>query len=119
MTGLALYGFDVDLGELFYEEFAVFGVHYDLDGCAEHLDSILFEHSLPIEFNSAVECCLSAECEEDALWPLLFYNFFDEVGRYREEVDLVGYAFACLYGGDVWVDEYGLYSFFAECFECL
>ncbi len=63
----ALDGLDADLVEALHEEFAVFGVDDGSHGCAKHFDTVAFEHAASIESHAAVEGCLAAECEQDAV----------------------------------------------------
>ncbi len=101
------------------EEFAVLGVHDGLYGGSEHFYSVAFEHPALEECHSAVECGLSAECEQYAVGAFFFDDFLNEVGCDGEEVDLVGESFGGLYGGDVGVDEDSGDALFLHCFESL
>ena len=116
---MALDRLDADLIELASEEVTVFGIHDGLDGRTQDLDVILLEDATLVERYTAVERSLSTEGEENALRALLLDDLLDEEGRDGEEVDLVSNTFGGLYRGDVGVDEYGAYPFFAHGLECL
>ncbi len=106
--GMGAYRFDIDFVKSLDEEVTVFGVHYHLDGSAQHLYSVLFEEAFPVEFHSAVQRSLSAEGEEDGVRLLLFYHFLHEMWGDREEIYLVGHSFRGLDGSDVGVYQDGV-----------
>ena len=117
--GNAFDGFYVYLIEFLYEKLAVFGVHDGLYGCTEYLHVVLFQCAVLVEAHAAVECRLPAKGEQDAVGAFFLYDPLYEIGRDGQEVYLVGNPFRCLYGGDVGVDEYGVYTLFFEGFEGL
>ena len=119
LTSLTLDGLYVDLIQTLHKKLSVFCVHDGLDGCAKNADIILLKNTVLIELDAAVESCLAAEGQQDAIGVLLLYDTFDEIGLNRKEVDLVGYSFRSLNRGDVGVDEHGLYAFFAQSFQSL
>ncbi len=119
LAGLRLDGFDIDLVEPLYKEFAVFGVDDGLHGGTENLHSVLLQHALAIERHAAVEGCLSAKREQNAVGALFLYHTLHEIGRHGQEVNLVGYALRGLHGGDVRVDKHGLDSFLTQGFQGL
>ena len=119
LYGVALDRLDADLIELASEEVTVFRVHNGLDGSTQDLDIVLLEDAALMECYTAVERCLSAEGEENALRALLLDDLLDEEGGDGKEVDLVSNAFGGLYRGNVGVDEYGAYPLFAHGLECL
>ena len=116
---LALDGLDANLIEFFYEKLAVFGVHDSLDGCAEHAYVVFFKHSALMQRHTAVECCLSAESQQYAVGALLFDYALYEIRLYGQEINLVGNPLGCLDGRDIWVYQYGIYSFFTQCLQRL
>ena len=119
LAGFALDGLDVDFVQAFHEEFAVFGVHDGLHGCAEHLQVIFFEDAALVEFHTAVEGGLSAEGQHDAVGVFLLDDLFNEEGGHGEEVYTVGHALGRLDGGNIGVDQNGLNAFFLESLESL
>ena len=119
LAGFALNRLDVNLVQAFHEEFAVFGVHDGLNGCAEHLQVVLFEDATLVEFHAAVEGGLSAEGQHDAIGAFLLDDLFHEEGGHGEEVDTVCHALGRLNGGNIGVNQDGLNAFFLEGLECL
>ena len=79
--------------ELADEEFTVFRVHDGFNGCTKHLKVIFLQDAALEKFHAAVQGCLSAEGEHDALWTFLFDDLFNEEGSDRQEVDAVGNTF--------------------------
>ena len=116
---LALDGFNVDFVEFLDEEFTVFGVHDSLYRRTEHLDVVFFKDTFFVELDATVESSLTAECEQNTVRAFLFDYLLNEVRSDREEVDLVGKAFACLHGSNVRVDQDSLDVFFLHCLESL
>ena len=114
LASLALDSLNADLVELLNEEFTVFGVDDSLHRRTEHTHVVLVEDAIAVEFNTAVERCLSTEREEDAVRTLLLDYFLYEVRLYGKEIYLVGNAFRCLHCCDVRVDEHCLYALFAQ-----
>ena len=114
LASLALDSLNAYLVELLNEELAVLGVDDSLHRCTEHLHVVLVEDAVAVEFNAAVERCLSAEREENAVRTLLLYHFLYEVRLNGKEIYLVGNAFRCLHCCDVRVDEHCLYALFAQ-----
>ena len=87
------------------DEAAVIAAEVELkyDGADE---KIFLECAVEVEFRTAVEGCLSTECQEDAVGTLLLDDFSNEVCRYRQEIYLVRNAFRCLDRSNVGVDEH-------------
>ena len=92
---------DVDFGQLVGEDLAVFGVDDRLDGRAEHLNIILFEHAVFEELDAAVQCGLAAKGKQDAVGFLFFDDLLHEIWSHRQEVDPVGNVFRRLNGRNV------------------
>ena len=90
LASLALDSLNVDFVELLNEELTVLCVHDGLNRSTKHLHVILLENALTIEFNTAVERCLSTEREQDAVGTLLLDNLLNKVRLNRKEIYLVG-----------------------------
>ena len=115
--GFAFDGLDVDFVQFVYEQVAVFGVHNGLHGGAEHAHAVFFEHAAFVELHAAVQGGLAAEREQNAVRTFPGDDVFDEIRRYGQEVNLVGDSFAGLHGGDIRVDQDGVYPLFLEGLE--
>ena len=76
-----------------------------LDRRAEHGDAVAGEDPRFRERHAAVERGLAAEGEQDAVGLLPGDHLLDEIGRHRQEIDLVGEVSGGLDRGDVGVDE--------------
>ena len=119
LDGLRDGGLNVDLVEFLHEQIAVLGCHNSLDRSTEHLDAILLQNTVLVEFRTAVQCGLTTECEQNTVGLLFFDDLLNEVGCYGQEVDAVGDAFRGLDRCDVGVDQYGLNTLFAHSFQSL
>ena len=105
-NGTAHRHFQVDFSQFFDEKVAVFRVHDRLDARAEHFHAVVFQNAFLIEFRAAVQRRLTAESEQNAVWPLLFDDFRHEIGRDGLEIHLVGDAFRSLNRGDVRIHQH-------------
>ena len=119
VAGMALDGVDTNLIETLHKEFAVFGVDDGLDRRTEHLHVVFLEHATLVELNSAVQCRLSAEAEQDAIGTFLLDDLLDEKWSDRQEIHTVGNAFRSLHCGNIRVNENALDAFFLQCLESL
>ncbi len=87
------------------EPSAVFGV---LDGGnrrAEYPHPKTCQHAATVQLQAAVERCLSAEAEQDALRPFPLNHLGNERRLNGKEVNAVSQMLGCLDGGNVRVDE--------------
>ena len=83
------------------------------------MDVVSFKDTPFIEFNSAVQGCLSAERKQDTLRLLLRYHLLDKEGGDRQEVYPVRDSFGGLDGCDVGVDQDRLYTILPQRLEGL
>ena len=119
VDSLALDGLDIDFIKFLDKQFAVLGVHDGTDRSAEHLDIILVKHAALAESHATVEGGLSAESEQDAVRTLLLYDFFNEIWSHGQEINLVSETVGSLHGGDVGIDENGLYTLLLQSLQSL
>ncbi len=119
LASFALDSLYVDFVKSLYEQLAVLGVHDSLHLCTEHTHAILLKNARLVKFNAAVQCCLSAECEQNTVGTLFLDDPLDEIRLHGKEVYLVGHALGSLHRGDVRVDENSVNSLFPKCFEGL
>ena len=106
LASLAYGRLHVYLVQFLNEKVAVLGVHDGLHAGAKNLYAVLLESAVEVEFGTAVQGCLSAECQQDAIGALLLDNLGYEVCINGLEVNLVGNAFACLDSSHVGVDKH-------------
>ena len=111
---LALDGLHANLVEALHEEVAVFGVDDGLHGCAQHLHAVFLQDSTFIEFHAAVQGCLSAKREQDAVGAFLLDDALHELGRHGLEIHRVGHILAGLHRGDIRVDEHRVDALFLQ-----
>ena len=67
-----------------------FGVHNRLNGSTQHAHAIFLKNSVLIEFRTAVQRRLSAECQQNAVGTFFLDDFFHEIGSHRQEINLIG-----------------------------
>ena len=96
----------VNLCQFLDEEVAVFGVHNGFYACAEHFYTIFFKNTRQIEFGTAVEGCLTAECQQDAIRTFFLDDFCYEIRIDGLKIHFVGNAFRGLDSGNVWIYQY-------------
>ena len=116
---LALDGLNTNLVETLHKEVTVFGVDDSLHRCTQHLDTIFLQHTLLIEFHTAVQGCLSAKTQEDAVRPFLLDDALHELRCHRLEIHRIGHILRGLYCGDVGVDEHRVNAFFLQRLQSL
>ena len=119
LYGVAYGRLQTDLVEFLHKTVAVFSIHDSLNAGTQHLNTILLERTVQIEFCTTVQGCLSAKSQEDAIRTFLLDDFRDEMRINRLEIHLVGNTFRGLDGGNVWVDQHALDALFAQGFQCL
>ena len=105
--------------EMLRDEFAVFGIDDGLNRRTEHLHVVFLQYTTLVELNSAIQCRLSAEAEQDAIGTFLLDDLLDEKWSDRQEIHTVGNTFRSLHSGDIRVDENALDAFFLQCLESL
>ena len=113
-TGLALDGLHANLIEALHKEIAILGIDDGLDGGAQHLDTILLEHTTLIEFHTTVEGCLTTKREQDTIRALFLDDTLHKVGLHRLEIDRISHPLGSLHGGDVGIDEHRVDALFLQ-----
>jgi len=108
LASLTLDGLDIDLVEFLNEQLAILSIHDGANRRAQHSYVVLLEHTALVKLHSTVERRLSAKAQQDAVGALFLYDTLHEIRLNGQEVDLVGHALRCLYGGDIGVDEHRL-----------
>ena len=86
----------VHLLQLLDKQVAVLGVHDSLNARAKHLDPVFLQRTVQIQLRTAVQCRLTAECQQYAVRTFLLYNFCYKKGIDREEINLICNTFTCL-----------------------
>ena len=81
--------------------------------------SVFLEHTLLSKLHTAVQRCLSTECQHDAFWAFFLNDTLHEFWRDGQVIDMVGNFFRGLYSCDVRIDQYGTYTLFLQCFQSL
>ena len=119
ITGLTLDGLHANLVELFHEELAVFSIHDSLHRSTQHLHVVFLQYTTLIQLNTTVQCRLSTEGQQDAVWMFLGNNLLYEIWLYRQEIDFVGNALRRLDCGNIRIDEHSLDAFLAKRFQSL
>ena len=119
LNSVAYRHLQINLAKLLHKEVAILCVHDSLDACSKHLYAILLQCAVKIELGSAVQCSLSAECQQNAIGALFLDDFGNEVCINGLEIHLVCNTLASLDGSNVRVYEYTLDAFFAKCFQGL
>ena len=80
---------DIDLCKLSIEEFTVLCVHYRLNRSSKYLYIVFIKDAGLIQIHTAVQGCLSAECEENTLRSFFLNYLFHKVRSDGEEVYFV------------------------------
>ena len=117
--GVALRSFHRNFVELLHKEVAVFGVHDGFYRSTQHAHAVFLQDAVQVEFGTAVQSCLSAECQQDAVGLFFLDDFFYEIGSHRQEINFIGNAFRCLDSSNVRVHQNGTDTFFAQSLQCL
>ena len=97
---------DLDLAQLLDKQVAIFGVHDRLDRGTQDLYPIFSQSTVIIQLRTTVQGCLPAKCQQDAIRFLFLDDLLHEIGRDRQEIDLVRDTIRCLDRRDVGVDQY-------------
>ena len=119
LASLAYGRLHVYLVQFLNEKVAVLGVHDGLHAGAKNLHAVLLESAVEVEFGTAVQGCLSAEGQQDAVGALLLDNLGNEVCINGLEIHLVGNALTGLDGSHVGVDEHRIDALLAQSLQCL
>ena len=113
LYGMAHRRLQLNLVEFLDEEVTVFRIHDSLDAGSQHLDAVFLQRAIQIQFRTAIQGSLSAECQQDTVRTLLLDNLCHEVSRHGLKIHLVGNTLRSLDGGNVRIDQHTGYSLFA------
>ena len=116
---LAYRSLHIDLVQLLHEQVAVFCVHDSLYRCTEYFHSVFIKNTLCVKLSTAVQCSLSAECQQDTVGAFFLDNFFYKISSYGKEIHFICNSFRSLNGCDVRVYQYWADAFFFQSFQCL
>ena len=114
LHSVALRSLHRNLVQLLHKEVTVFGVHNRLNGSTQHTHAIFLKNSVLVEFRTAVQRRLSAECQQNAVGTFFLDDFFHEIRSYRQEINLIGDTFRCLDSSNVRVYQNRTDTFFAQ-----
>ena len=87
--------------QFLHEQVTVFRVHDSLYRCTKYFPPYLSRIPLCVEFRTAVQCSLSAECQQDTVRTFFLDNFFYKISSYGKEIHFIGNSFRSLNGCDV------------------
>ena len=96
----------IDFIQFLHEQVTVFRVHDSFYRCTEYFHSIFIKNTLCVQFGAAVQCSLSAKCQQDAVGTFFLDNLFYEISSYGKEIHFIGNSFRSLNGCDVRVYQY-------------
>ena len=105
MSNLSARRFQSDLLHRNIELFAVFGFIDGLLCRTNHLDTVLSQYAFGVEFQGAVQRCLTAHGRKQGTWPLFFDNFGDRLPLHRLDISRIGHGRVRHDGGGVRVHE--------------
>jgi hypothetical protein len=108
-----------DLIENLIKGLSIFCEAYRLRWCPENGYTIFREDSSFLEFESAVQCGLSSECEHDPIRTFSFDDLLHVFRSHRQEIELIGESGIGLYSRDIRIHEDGLDSFLFESLDRL
>ena len=109
----------VGLAHLLHEEVTVLGVHDSLHTGAQHLHAILLQDALLEQLGAAVQGCLTAECQQDAVGTLLLDDFGHKKGIDGQEINLIRNTFTRLNSCHVRIDEHRADALFPKSLQSL
>ncbi len=96
----------LDFVQFLHEQITVFCIHDSFYRCTKHLYSVFIKNTLCVEFRTAIQRSLSAECQQDTIRTFFLDNFFYKISIYGKEIHFIGNTFRSLNGCDVRVYQY-------------
>ena len=101
MSNLGARRFQPDLLHRDIELFAVLSFIDGLLCSANHLDTVLRQYAFGVEFQGAVQRCLTAHGRKQGTWPLFFDNFGDRLPFNGLDISRIGHGRVRHDGGGV------------------
>ena len=114
MGNLGARGFQADFLHRDIELFAVFGFIDGLLCSTNHLDTVLGKYALGVEFQRAVQRCLTTHGREQGTRPLLLDNFGNGLPFHGLDVSRIGHSGVGHDGGGIRVHEDDSIAFLAK-----
>src|SRR5262245_33672107 len=75
---------DPNLGKAFYKQLTIFRIPHSLDGSSKNLHAVAFQYRAIGELDRAIQRCLAAEPQEDAIRSFLFNHSLYKIRIHRE-----------------------------------
>ena len=119
LTSLTLDGLHINLIESLHKELTVFRIHNSLHRSTQYLDIVFLQYTTLIEFNTTIQCSLSAKGQQDTVRTFFLYDTFYKKRLDWQEIDLVGNTLRSLHGSDIRIDEHRLHTLLTQRLQCL